>query len=380
MKLRSLLLAATILAAPATGMAADPVNGVYVGLGAGFDYLNTLNGKNINVSVPGFGTGSVPINSGNLNSNGGYALLGSVGWGFGNGLRAEVEMNFRQNNVHVSEAAGGGGGNFLQWGGFANVLYDFNNVAPWVSPYVGIGIGYIGNSLQTGKYYAYRNVQSTLYYEQFNFNSSWQGSAAGQLILGAAFPLGVPGLALTTEFRFVGEFTDQTYHGTTTVTPPPARTAGIFPTNVKLAAPTNESFLIGLRYAFNAAPPPPPPAPAPIAAPAPEPARTYLVFFDWDRADLTGRARQIIADAAQASTHVQLTQIEVSGYADRTGTAQYNLALSRRRADNVAAELVRLGVPKNVIAIQAFGDTHLLVPTGPGVREPQNRRVEIVLK
>ena len=104
------------------------------------------------------------------------------------------------------------------------------------------------------------------------------------------------------------------------------------------------------------------------------------MFFDWDKADLTARARQIIAEAAQNSTHVQVTQIEVSGYADRTGTAQYNMVLSRRRADNVAAELVKDGVPKNIIAIQAFGDTHLLVPTGPGVREPQNRRVEIVLK
>ena len=56
------------------------------------------------------------------------------------------------------------------------------------------------------------------------------------------------------------------------------------------------------------------------------------------------------------------------------------MKLSRQRADNVAAELVKDGVPKNVIMIQAFGDTHLLVPTAAGVREPQNRRVEIILK
>jgi len=52
--------------------------------------------------------------------------------------------------------------------------------------------------------------------------------------------------------------------------------------------------------------------------------------------------------------------------------------LSERRARTVAAELVRDGVPQNAISMHAYGDTKLLVPTGPGVREPQNRRVEIV--
>jgi OmpA-OmpF porin, OOP family len=37
-------------------------------------------------------------------------------------------------------------------------------------------------------------------------------------------------------------------------------------------------------------------------------------------------------------------------------------------------------VPKSAIAIQGFGETHPLVQTGPGVREPQNRRVEIIIK
>ena len=125
------------------------------------------------------------------------------------------------------------------------------------------------------------------------------------------------------------------------------------------------------------APPPPPPVAAEIP---PAPARTYLVFFDWDKADLTDRARQIIAEAAQASTHVNTTQIEVDGHADLSGTPQYNQKLGLRRAQAVGAELVKNGVPQNIIMIQAFGDTRPLVPTARGVREPQNRRVEIVLK
>jgi outer membrane protein OmpA-like peptidoglycan-associated protein len=132
----------------------------------------------------------------------------------------------------------------------------------------------------------------------------------------------------------------------------------------------------GLRYAFGA---PPPPPPSPVAAPARAASRSYLVFFDWDKATLTDRARQIVADAATASRSVQYTRIEVNGYTDTSGTPRYNHDLSVRRAQAVASELVRNGVPAGAITIQGFGETHLLVPTGDGVREPQNRRVEIIL-
>ena len=104
------------------------------------------------------------------------------------------------------------------------------------------------------------------------------------------------------------------------------------------------------------------------------------MFFDWDKYNLTDRARQIVKDAADNSVHVKYTRIEVNGYTDTSGTPQYNQGLSIRRAQAVAAELVKDGVPKAAIAIQGFGETHLLVPTGPGVREPQNRRVEIIIR
>ncbi len=134
-------------------------------------------------------------------------------------------------------------------------------------------------------------------------------------------------------------------------------------------------------YRFGAAPRPmPEPAPVAMTPPAPQaaPAKTYLVFFDWDRANLTERARQIVATAAQASTQ-QTARIEVNGYTDLSGTKAYNQRLSIRRAESVEAELVRDGVAKNEIAIHGYGESNPLVPTAPGVREPQNRRVEIIL-
>ena len=141
----------------------------------------------------------------------------------------------------------------------------------------------------------------------------------------------------------------------------------------------NHSVMLGLRYAFGAAP-----APAPVVAPtpaaAPAVARTYLVFFDFDRADLTDRARQIIGEAATNSRGAGTTRIEVSGHADRSGTPQYNQRLSERRAQAVAAELERRGIARSAMTLQAFGESRPLVPTADGVREPQNRRVEIVLR
>jgi outer membrane protein OmpA-like peptidoglycan-associated protein len=137
----------------------------------------------------------------------------------------------------------------------------------------------------------------------------------------------------------------------------------------------------GFSLRFGSSPPPPPaPTPAPIAAPAPVTAQTYLVFFDWDKAGLTPRATQIIAQAAADSKSQSVTTIDVNGYTDTSGTADYNQGLSVRRAQAVAGQLEADGVPASEITAQGFGDTHLLVATGPGVREPQNRRVEIVVQ
>ena len=148
--------------------------------------------------------------------------------------------------------------------------------------------------------------------------------------------------------------------------------------SMKLNQQYSNNFLFGVRYAFNVAHRSRCAAPAASASRGPVP-RSYLVFFDWDKAALTDRARQIIKEAADNSTHVQYTRIEVNGYTDTSGTHQYNQGLSVRRAKAVQAELIKDGVPQNAITIQGFGETHLLVQTGPDVREPQNRRVEIII-
>jgi len=171
----------------------------------------------------------------------------------------------------------------------------------------------------------------------------------------------VPGLAVTAEYRFMGLAGNRSYSS-----------AGF--TSVR-TNDFNHSILIGLRYSFGTAPAPMEAVPTPVAEIG---AKTFLVFFDWDNADLSARSAGIVRDAAGYSSGAKYTRIDVAGNTDTSGTPAYNQGLSERRARAVAAELVRDGVPQKVIDMHAYGDTHLLVPTGPGVREPQNRRVEIV--
>jgi outer membrane protein OmpA-like peptidoglycan-associated protein len=255
----------------------------------------------------------------------------------------------------------------------ANVFYDFDLASFGVNtggfniqPYIGGGVGYIWREFDDVRVDVLGGRIRT---------SDTDGRFAYQAILGVGFPLHqyVPGLTLTAEYRFMGtlehKYTTTSGGGSFTISESSTESENY-----------NHSVLIGLRYAFNPPPPPAPPMAAPAPAVAPAPARTYLVFFDFDRADLTDRARQIIADAAQASARVQTTRIEVAGHADRAGNPQYNQRLSERRAQAVAAELERRGVPRSAMVIQGFGEERPLVPTADGVREPQNRRVEIILR
>ena len=363
MTLRKAALAATILSLPLAAQA-QPVSGLYVGAGVGANFRLDADGDYSRslVATPGRVTNTA-TGKAEVSTDPNIMGVVSVGWGFGNGLRAELEGNYRTNQVDSATIPGRGRSSSSPWlntyGAMVNVLYDFRMGWP-VVPYIGAGVGYGWNEIEKGTSFGFPSTQT-------------KGEFAYQGILGIAYELGsmVPGLALTLEGRYYATL-DPSFKDATRVSPTVSQQVNWKPKN------ENVSALIGLRYALYTPAPPPAPVVAPVAAPAL--ARTYLVFFDWDKADLTERARQIIAEAAGASRKVQTTRIEVAGHADRSGTPAYNQRLSQRRADAVAAELVRQGIARNEIAISAYGESRPLVPTADGVREPQNRRVEIVLK
>jgi OOP family OmpA-OmpF porin len=148
----------------------------------------------------------------------------------------------------------------------------------------------------------------------------------------------------------------------------------------------SHSLLASLIYNFGepaAPPPPPPPPPAPEAAPPPPPVAAvctpgpYIVFFEWNKSDITAEAASILDNAVTAYGDCGQAQVMLAGYTDTSGTPKYNLGLSQRRADAVSAYVSSKGVPAGVITSKAFGETNLRVQTADGVRELQNRRVEI---
>ncbi len=380
--MRRLPLALIALSLPAIAVA-QPIEGLYVGAGAGVDFHDNskIHGLTSNGQQVLAGTGILP---GGATFDPGYAGQVSVGYGLGNGVRLEIEGDLAHNTRNFGPLPKSLAAlapfthrtaHETKYGAMANVLFDMDIGSPYIFPYMGAGAGYQIVSLSQTSAVSAGAAQTSLHV------SGDKGAFAYQGIIGAAFPIpGVVGLSATLEYRFLGLAGTRSYNGTVT--------AGSVstPISTKVSGDDNHQIMVGVRYAFDV----PYPvaeaaeaaaaAPAAMVAPAPAPARSYLVFFDWDSAALTGRAQQIIADAAKNSAATNVTRIDVAGHADKSGTPAYNQTLSLKRANIVAAELVRLGVAKSAISISAFGDTKPLVPTAAGVREPQNRRVEIVLK
>lgn len=108
--------------------------------------------------------------------------------------------------------------------------------------------------------------------------------------------------------------------------------------------------------------------------------RTYMLFFAEDSDELSARGREVVKEAAKLVQLLPMhkTKVLVHGYTDSHLDADRSMELSHRRARNVGRELVRNGLAPDIIWIEWFGKTHLLVPTGDGVSELQNNRVEII--
>jgi outer membrane protein OmpA-like peptidoglycan-associated protein len=321
---KTLTTAAVLMALPIAAQAQSlQYPGFYIGAEGGLNWMFQTN-----VATP-LGT------SGTLYPSTGWAAGGMVGYDFV-GPRVELEGIYRSNQATV------GSGPFNAFGAskddtaiMANVLYDFN-AGGTIVPYIGAGAGIafvrtsaLGVSTDTTQF-------------------------AYQAILGV-------GYNIDTMFRVN---LDARYYGTTN-----PYLAGTGYSNNNLSA------MLSLQVKFGAPSAPPPPPPAPIAQ-----APSFMVFFDWDRSNLSQQALNTIRQAADQFKATGKARITATGHTDTSGPADYNMALSLRRANTVKDALVRDGVPATAISVIGKGETQPLVQTGDGVREPQNRRVEIVLQ
>lgn len=104
----------------------------------------------------------------------------------------------------------------------------------------------------------------------------------------------------------------------------------------------------------------------------------YFVFFEYDSSRITSEATRIVDLVARNyRSGCRNARVQLAGHMDTSGSASYAVGLSSRMAQSVANALEQRNIPASLISTEGFGESQLRVPTADGVREAQNRRVEI---
>ena len=345
MAVKTGLVAAALLALTATGALAEDTMtapGLYAGFAGGGSWL-----PHRDFSAPGFSNSEI-------SSEVGWVFLPSLGWRWGNGLRTEVEGGYRRNNVQNVLNCGGCGdsGHTTAWTAMVNALYDIPTQSRF-HPYLGVGVG--GADVKMGDIGPIGGTDFS--------DSQWAFAYQG-----------IAGVSATLAETFEA-FVEYRYLGTLGLDLSTATAGGNIKSDDRYQ---NHAFLIGAR--LNLYTPAKAPMAEPVAArPAPAPVpRNYIVFFDFDKDVLTPTAQQTVQTASANAKSGGVTKIDVTGYTDRAGTPQYNIGLSKRRAERVRDAMVALGVPSSQIVVAWKGEADPAVPTADGVPEPRNRRVTII--
>ena len=360
----------------------------YIGPEGGW---TSLANQKDNITTPPFRVGDTNpgpfFNSfnGSARYDSGYNVGARAGiqWG---PIRVEEEYSYRRNGLSsLGIFNTGNARNSLFTGDRAthsimtNFIYDFT--LGWlVSPHIGFGIGAVDNvDSATLRNVSLGTIRGATpagpfvlaprgYGGTFLNGSTWQFGY--QAIVGFRYDIN-PLLAFDLDYRYLST-TQPTFNNKGQF---PLPTAGFNSTKYTSGYNT-QNLVASLTLKFGAPPAPPPPLPP--APPPPPVHQVYLVFFDWDKYNITPEGMQIIQLAANQYRSGGSVRLQVTGYTDTSGSKAYNQRLSERRANAVAAALEKLGVPRTDMAVSGRGQNDLRVPTADGVREPQNRRVEIV--
>jgi OmpA-OmpF porin, OOP family len=361
MSMRKILLATAALAVVgATGAQADDYSptGWYAGAGAGMNMLDDTNESFL---------GPV-LTDPTIEWDTGFVVEADIGYRWAEFWRLELEASYRENDVDVFNTGTTTGfyaqpvtaaGDVEQLAVMLNLLFDFD-VTDTINFSVGAGIGGAQVEVEATFTSAFGTIL-TLDERDQDWTWAYQG------IAGVSFETGDQ-----TEI-----FIDYRYFVANDVDIQPASDFGggfipgaNFDTNME-----NHTVKFGFRYFFEG------PVEEVVETPpvVEEKAMTYIVFFDFNKSNLTAEAQAVVAEAADAYKATGSVRVQVVGHTDTVGSASYNQELSERRAASVAAELERLGVPGDAITTEGRGFSDPMVPTGPGVREPQNRRAVIDL-
>jgi OOP family OmpA-OmpF porin len=133
------------------------------------------------------------------------------------------------------------------------------------------------------------------------------------------------------------------------------------------------SLLLAVAACAQQPPPPPMAASPPPPPPPPPPPTTFTVYFDYNSSLLGPAGREVVRFAADAYKAGTPSNVQVTGFADPSGSAGYNKRLSLKRASVVASTLVEDGVPRASLGVSGDGETT------SGGSPGQDRRVDIIL-
>ena len=340
MKLRHLLLGS--VAALAASGSANAATGWYMSLGAGANWIEDGDFR-VYVDDTEIGAGSVKYERG-------YVVSGALGYDFGEHWRTEFEVAYRDNDVK-SFAPMPGDFDFSlpqvwELSQMVNVMYDVPLGGNWE---VSVGAG-VGGNLVTIKGLDIGEVDDYV--------------VAGQLIA-------------ETSYRFSDRW--QAYAGYHYMFQDDPNAALLsVPTASIEATETEHSLSVGLRFDLQrdgAGLAPKQPDQPKAGAP-----KQFIVFFGFNKSNLTPEAQRVVSEAAAAAKATGSASIAVVGHTDTSGSSDYNVKLSMRRSQAVKDALVSLGISAAGIATGGRGESELMVQTGDGVKEPQNRRATIDLK
>ncbi|MEE9432797.1 MAG: OmpA family protein [Sphingorhabdus sp.] len=311
----------------------------------------------------------------------GYDFGGIVGYDFG-GFRLEAEVSYREADPdQISTVSAAGipvplfGGIVPALGAFAGTAGDANALSFMVNGMLDFGDddglqGFVGGGVGIARVNIHNAIGaagSAPWLDDSDTGFAWQAIAGIRAPLSDSWDFGL-------KYRYFNV--------------PNVNLVDFTARNIDTRWKSH-SLLGSLIYNFGGdtpppvAPPPPPPVtvtPPPPPPPMPEPVCNtgpYIVFFDWDKSDLTPKGASTLDNAVSQYTNCGNARVMLAGHADRSGSTSYNVGLSQRRNSTVRAYLESRGINGGAISTQAFGESQNLVATQDGVREGQNRRVEV---
>jgi outer membrane protein OmpA-like peptidoglycan-associated protein len=299
------------------------------------------------VSVPDsalLGSGLNPIEF-----DAGWGALGTVGYALSNSnWRIEGELGYRQNDVVATLGRTAIDGELTEWSMFVNAVYDFRFSSDRLGISVGAGIGMDDPRLEFGSVKA----------------QSWEFAAQG--LVGLTYRLTQhTDLMINYRYTWIRD-ADMTL----SFVGLPVETES----ELEL---TKHSISIGLRYGYNDPPAPPVVVPPPVVTPPPP--KTFIIFFGFNKCNITAEADAVLSEAAAAAKSGGSASVRIVGHTDTVGSNSYNQKLSECRANAAKSNLVGKGVSEGSISTSGKGESELMVQTGDSVKEPQNRRATVDL-